>query len=48
MCYKHHEETMTQHDAQRTCGSEGATLIEPRTKADVKLLESEWGQLGKM
>ena len=47
-CYKLHPENKTYDVAQQTCVSEGATLIEPRSQADLNLLDSEWGHLGKM
>ncbi len=46
-CYKLHSEIKTYDDAQQTCISEGATLIEPRSQADLHLLESEWGYYRK-
>ncbi len=48
LCYKHYPEKKTYDDAQQTCVSEGATLIEPRSQADLNLLDSEWGHLEKM
>ncbi len=46
-CYKLHPEAWSYVDAQKTCESEGATLIEPRSQVDLNFLESEWGHLGK-
>ncbi len=42
-CYKYHPDKKSYDDAQKTCDSEGATLIEPRSQVDLDLIESEWG-----
>ena len=44
-CYKVHKTTMTHQQAQQTCASEGATLIEPRSQADFDLLQTEFGNI---
>ena len=46
-CYKLHLDIMSFDDTQRTCRHEGATLIEPRSRADLNFLNSQWGGLGK-
>ncbi len=47
MCYKLHPITSSFDDAQVICASEGATLMEPRSDADLHLLQSKWGQYGE-
>ncbi len=45
-CYRHDARVMTYADALSTCRSEGATLIEPRSVADLNLMKAQWGPLG--
>ncbi len=46
-CYKLHQETQSYDAAQQTCASEGAKLIEPRSQADLHLLQTLWGHFGE-
>ena len=47
-CYKLHSRKQSYDAALRTCISEGANLIEPRSQADLNLLNSVWGGLGTL
>ncbi len=45
MCYKLYKHPSSHSAAQSTCVREGATLIEPRSLADLNLMDAEWGHL---
>ncbi len=46
-CYKLHSDAKSYNDALEICIGDGGHLIEPRSQADLQLMESKWGLLKK-